>query len=188
MGNWVTIRSDTRSGTIIVSVKLENDAEMAARIANGYAKQLEQYLDENEISKAKENRKFIEEQLKITERELTAYEEELKRFSERYQMLSPQEQLTVINGALAKFKTDLIGKEIEMRLLSPGSLKQRFLQDHIQAIRKEIAQLEHGSSEKSTTSVEKDRLFPVASPFPALTLQYLRLRRSWKSSRKSSSC
>ena len=130
--------------------------------------ELEKYFTSKAISKSKENRKFIEQQLAIAKKDLSYSEEQLKKFSEQYKILSPQEQITIVNQTLAGLKSELFKKEIELKLLPRGG-QRRLLQDHISVIRKEIAKLEYGSSLHSSLS----RI--SLSEFPALILEHTHL-------------
>ncbi|OQY09255.1 MAG: hypothetical protein B6I28_03380, partial [Fusobacteriia bacterium 4572_132] len=109
--NWlkdlVTIAKDEKTGVYTINVEMD-DPEMATKIANIYFNEMENYLQEKNITTSKKNKKFIGEQLKIVEKKLKEQEENLKKIEEKYNTVSILDEAKAVTEILASLKKNIL--------------------------------------------------------------------------------
>jgi uncharacterized protein involved in exopolysaccharide biosynthesis len=85
----VKVSQNEKENTITITVETK-DPKLSAEIANTYISALEKIIAELNISSAKRERIFIEEQLKRVEKDLRLAEERLKNFQEKLMWIARQ--------------------------------------------------------------------------------------------------
>ncbi|MEW5767824.1 MAG: GNVR domain-containing protein [bacterium] len=160
-----------KEGLIRIAVQAKS-ALLAARIANTYIKALQDYIDQNTIFEARQNRIFIEGQLTETEKELHQAEDALKAFQEGKGTVSISEEVTEAIKAAAELKARMAALEVQVGVMSsytspdhPDVVKKRL---EIQELSKQYGLLEHGGQDRSGV--------PLAN-VPAVGLEFARLKR-----------
>ncbi|MBI4530203.1 MAG: hypothetical protein HY709_01670 [Candidatus Latescibacteria bacterium] len=95
------VMTDPRTGIVTVSVDAV-EPQLAADLANAVIEELKAYNQNVRISRAKENRIFIEKRLAETDSALKAAEETMKIFRERNRMIDFSPELQLIQGRLTR--------------------------------------------------------------------------------------
>ncbi len=137
------------TGIIEVAVKLP-DPVAAADTANLYVAALEAYLQANSFTAAKRYRGFLEAQLKVAAAELAQTEANLRAFQETNMLVSLDGQTQATVQAYANLKSQLITKEVELRLqqrsVSQDDIQFIGLQQEVTQLRSSLGELERGAS------------------------------------------
>jgi len=130
--------SASQEGIVQIDVELRN-AKLAADVANGFVKQLDEINKEKTSSRAKNSRVYIENQLKLTEGKLEAAAETLAQFQEKYKAVSLEEQTKAAIEEAGVLKGNIIAKEVEI-----GVAQQTMKQDNVIIIKlkKELDELQ----------------------------------------------
>lgn len=160
-----------KEGPIRIAVQAKSD-DLAARIANTYIKALQDYIDQNTVFEARQNRIFIEGQLTETKEKLHQAEEALKAFQEEKGTVSISEEVTEVIKAAAELKARIAALEVQIGVMSsytspdhPDVVKKRL---EIQELSKQYGLLEHGGKDRSGVSL---------ADVPAVGLEFARLKR-----------
>lgn len=149
--NWlkdlVTIAKDEKTGVYTINVEMD-DPEMATKIANIYFNEMENYLQEKNITTSKKNKKFIGEQLKIVEKKLKEQEENLKKIEEKYNTVSILDEAKAVTEILASLKKNILELNAKLKVASEFAGSQNIevkkLQKEIEVYKDQIKALEEG--------------------------------------------
>ncbi len=158
MKKSVLIESEKKSGVISISYTA-TDPEMAARISNAYAEELEDYLKSNTLSTVKRNRLFIEEQLDKNVQELNQYESALKNFHLQNKIVSLDAQTQASIKAYADLKARLVSAEVDLKLLQrsslPGDPKVQLKEQEVAELKLQLSKIENASGDGPTVTFQK---------------------------------
>lgn len=148
------------------------DPHLAAKVANTYVSELEQYLKENALSTSKRNRLFVKEQLEKSQEEMSRYELALKDFQENNKVLSLDSQTEASVKAYSDLQAKLITAEIELSLIAKSSFaddpRTTLKKQEVEELKKQLERLENGSEDGPLVSFQQA---------PKLGLSYARLKR-----------
>jgi tyrosine-protein kinase Etk/Wzc len=171
----------TKEKVIKITVE-DKDPKMAADIANFYVTNLERLNQTLSVSKASENRKFIEERLKETQSALVKVENNLKEFQTQNRTVAIEAQSKTMIEAAATIQAQIMAQEVQLQVmgtyLSPGNPEIARVQSSLAELRKQLRIMESGKSGKERMA--EDRLRPAITSVPALALEYGRLTRDLK--------
>ncbi len=112
----VRINLNEKENTITINVE-SKDPKLSADIANTYIEALERTIGLLNISSAKRERMFIEEQLKRVERDLKIAEEKLKDFQEKHLLIDVESEAKVLVDNLADLYAQRESCEISVKLV-----------------------------------------------------------------------
>ena len=152
--------------------KAISDAQVMAKdMANFFIEKMDSINRYLQTESAQNNRIFIENRYLQNKQDLKEAEEKLKSFQEQHQTIAIEQQTQATIAAAAEIKSQLIAKQIELRILEQnvGSSNVK-----VQKIENEIQTLE-GRIEDFYW--EQDKLFISLDDVPDLTVQYGRLMR-----------
>jgi uncharacterized protein involved in exopolysaccharide biosynthesis len=171
----------TKEKVIKITVE-DEDPQMAADIANFYVSNLERLNQTLSVSKARENRKFIEERLTGTQAALVKVENALKEFQTQNRTVAIEAQSKAMIEAAATIQAQITAQEVQLQVmgsyLSPDNPEIHRVQSSISELRKQLSIMESGKSGKERSA--GDRLRPAITSVPALALEYGRLARDLK--------
>ena len=152
----VDISKDTKIGLIKLSVEYK-DPDLAYKIANTYASELQNMLEEKAITLAKANRLFLEKKLKETERELKSALRKLSNVQKKEKIVDPESQ---VKGVFELYSSLVVQKiRLQMQLdqlksvLSPDSPNIKAIKKQIEIIDKQIKSIESRSDANSILSI-----------------------------------
>ena len=177
---FVSVETDQQTGVITI-VADHADPELAAHIANQYVAALERALNEKAFSLAKKNRLFLEDQLRKTKKALVRAEEVRQRFEEQYGIVALEAQANAAIDTVAMLKAEIMAKEVQLQVLqrsvTGASQEATLLQEELQGLRSQLAQLQHGSTTQHTVGSPTSQTFLTLDETPEIKLHYIRLER-----------
>ena len=167
----------------VIKVTVEDkDPQLAADIANFYVSNLDHLNQTLSVSKARENRKFIEQRVAETQTELVKVENALKEFQTQNRTVAIEAQSKAMIEATAMIQAQIMAQEVQLQVmgsyLSPNNPEVARVQSSIYELRKQLQTMETGKSGKDR--LPGDRLRPAITSVPTLALEYGRLARDLK--------
>ncbi|MFH1263123.1 MAG: hypothetical protein V1495_06740 [Pseudomonadota bacterium] len=173
-----------RKGLLTVQVRLGNP-ELAAKIANQYVAELQEFINGNSLSLAKKNRVFLEGQLLKTQKTLAAAEEDLKDFQAGHNLVNLERQTDLTMRTAANLQAEMIRGDVQISMLrssgrGEGPEEQALLRQK-EALQTQLDKLDRtdatslgqsrGSLNKTTSMMTQ------LGRTPALMIQLMRLKR-----------
>lgn len=164
---------------IVVEAK---DPKLAADIANYYVSNLDRLNRTLNVSKASQNRTFIERRLAETQVNLVRAEEALKEFQTQNKTVAVEAQSKAMIEAAATIQGQITAQEVQLQVmsgyLSADNPELSRVRSSIEELRKQLYLLESGKGGKGM--LPGDRLHPAMITVPSLALEYGRLMRELK--------
>jgi uncharacterized protein involved in exopolysaccharide biosynthesis len=156
--------------------------QLAADIANFYVSNLDRLNRTLNVSKASQNRAFIERRLTETQVNLVKAEETLKDFQTRNKTVAVEAQSKAMIEAAAMIQGQITAQEVQLQVmsayLSPDNPELSRVRSSIEELKKQLYLLESGKGGKG--QLPGDRMHPAFVSVPALVLEYGRLMRELK--------
>jgi uncharacterized protein involved in exopolysaccharide biosynthesis len=155
---------------------------LAADIANFYVSNLDRLNRTLNVSKAGQNRAFIERRLAETQVNLVKAEETLKDFQTHNKTVAVEAQSKAMIEAAATIQGQIMAQEVQLQVmsayLSPDNPELSRVRSSIEELKKQLYLLESGRGGKGM--LPGDRLHPAMVTVPGLALEYGRLMRELK--------
>jgi len=171
----------TKEKVIKVTVE-DKDPQLASDIANFYVSNLDRLNQTLSVSKARENRKFIEQRVVDTKQALVKLEEALKDFQTQNRTVAIEAQSKAMIEATATIQAQIMAQEVQLQVmgtyLASNNPEMARIQSSISELRKQLQIMESGKSGKE--HLPGDRLRPAITSVPALALEYGRMTRDLK--------
>jgi len=171
----------TKEKVIKVTVE-DKDPQLASDMANFYVSNLDRLNQTLSVSKARENRKFIEQRVADTKQALVKLEDALKEFQTQNRTVAIETQSKAMIEAAAMIQAQIMSQEVQLQVmgtyLSPNNPEIARAQSSVSELRKQLQIMESGKSGKE--QLPGDRLRPAITSVPALALEYGRLTRDLK--------
>lgn len=160
----------------------DKDPQRAADIANFYVSHLDRLNRTLTVSKASQNRAFIEKRLAETHVDLVKAEESLKKFQTDNKTVAVEAQSTAMIQAAAQIQGQIMAQEVQLEVmssyLSPDNPDLSRVRSGIEEFKKQLLLLESGRGGKGM--LPGDRLHPAMITVPSLALDFGRLMRELK--------
>ncbi len=176
----VTRFAVTKEKVIKITVE-DKDPALAAEIANFYVSNLDRLNRSMGVTKASDNRKFVEGRLKETEEALARAEEALKEFQTQHRTVAIEAQSKAMIEAAATLQAQITAQEVQLQVmgtyLSKDNPELVRVRSSIDELRKQLALMESGKGGKR---ISGDQLHPAIVTVPTLALEYGRLMRNLK--------
>jgi len=171
----------TKEKVIKVTVE-DKDTQLASDIANFYVSNLDRLNQTLSVSKARENRKFIEHRLAETKEGLVKLENALKEFQTQNRTVAIETQSKAMIEAAAMIQAQIMAQEVQLQVmgtyLSSSNPEIARIQSSVTELRKQLQVMESGKGR--TERLPGDSLRPAITSVPALALEYGRLTRDLK--------
>lgn len=171
----------TKEKVIKITVE-EKDPQLAADIANYYVATLDRLNRTLNVTKASQNRAFIERRLTETQSNLLNAEEALKEFQTKNKTVAVEAQSKAMIEAAAMIQGQITANEVQLQVmsgyLSPDNPELSRVRSSIDELKKQLYLLESGKGGKGM--LPGDRLHPAMVTVPSLALEYGRLMRELK--------
>jgi uncharacterized protein involved in exopolysaccharide biosynthesis len=171
----------TKEKVIKVTVE-DKDPQLASDMANFYVSNLDGLNQTMTVSKARENRKFIEQRVMDTKQALITLEDSLKDFQTQNRTVAIETQSKAMIEAAAMIQAQIMAQEVQLQVmgtyLSANNPEIARVQSSISELRKQLQIMESGKSGKE--HLPGDRLRHAITSVPALALEYGRLSRDLK--------
>ena len=171
----------TKEKVIKVTVE-DKDPQLASDIANFYVSNLDHLNQTLSVSKARENRKFIEQRVDDTRMALAKLENALKEFQTQNRTVAIEAQSKAMIEAAATIQAQIMAQEVQLQVvgtyLASDHPEIGRIKSSLSELRKQLQIMESGKSAKER--LPGDRLRPAITSVPALALEYGRLTRDLK--------
>ncbi|HQR14722.1 MAG TPA: Wzz/FepE/Etk N-terminal domain-containing protein [Nitrospira sp.] len=171
----------TKEKVIKVSVE-DEDPQVAADMANFYVANLDRLNRTVTVSKAGQNRAFLERRLGETMESMSKAEEALRDFQTKNKTVAVEAQAKVMIEAAAMIQGQITAQEVQMQVmggyLSPDNPDLARIRSNVDELKKQLATMGSGKDAKGILS--SDRLHPAMVAVPDLALQFGRLFRQVK--------
>lgn len=171
----------TKEKVVQITVQAK-EPQLAADIANFYVSHLDRLNRTLNVSKAGQNRAFIERRLTETQVNLVKAEEALKEFQTKNKTVAVEAQSKAMIEAAATIQGQITAQEVQLQVmsgyLSPDNPELSRVRSSIDELRKQLSMLESGKGGKGM--LPGDRLHPAMVTVPSLALEYGRLMRELK--------
>jgi uncharacterized protein involved in exopolysaccharide biosynthesis len=163
---WEHCSTSVNRKSGIVSLSCEDkDPERARAMAAYFGDVGNRVFGRISASSAREERKFLEDQVVKSRKDVDKASRKLREFQEKHKVVDLPEQSKAVISAMAAIKGDLISKQLEMSYLSSFSSAREAgvgqLRDQIRIMENKLDQLE------SATTMEATRQPGPASKQPA---------------------
>ncbi|MGH7253586.1 MAG: GNVR domain-containing protein, partial [Nitrospiraceae bacterium] len=160
----------------------DKDPQRAADIANYYVSNLDRLNRTLTVSKAGQNRAFIEKRLAETRVDLVKAEEDLKEFQTHNKTVAVEAQSKAMIEAAAMIQGQIMAQEVQLQVmssyLSTDNPELSRVRSGIEELKKQLILLESGRGGKGM--LPGDRLHPAMITVPGLALDFGRLMRELK--------
>ncbi|HET9963497.1 MAG TPA: Wzz/FepE/Etk N-terminal domain-containing protein [Nitrospiraceae bacterium] len=168
----------------VVKVAVEDtDPQVAADMANFYVSNLDRLNRTVNVSKAGQNRAFIERRLAETQETMAKAEEALRDFQMKNKAVAVEAQSKVMIEAAAMIQAQITAQEVQSQVmatyLSTDNPDLARIRSSIEELKKQLALMESGKNGKGMLPGQ-ERLHPAMISVPELALQYARLFRQVK--------
>lgn len=171
----------SKEKVIKITVEARNP-QLAADMASFYVSNLDRLNRTLNVSKAGQNRAFIERRLAETQGNLVKAEETLKDFQTRNKTVAVEAQSKAMIEAAAMIQGQITAQEVQLQVmssyLSPDNPELSRVRSGIDELKKQLYLLESGKGGKGM--LPGDRLHPAMVTVPGLALEYGRLLRELK--------
>jgi uncharacterized protein involved in exopolysaccharide biosynthesis len=138
-------------GIVRISVEAKTP-QLAAKVANAFISELDNFLRTSNISRGHNMRVFLEKRLAEMERTLVETQESLKVFQARHKVVAVDEETKAAIDAYARLKSQAYVKQAELEAIrdisSPDNPYYLNLQREVQAFSDQLRRLEQGGGEK----------------------------------------
>ena len=171
----------TKEKVIKVAVE-DHDPQVAADMANFYVANLDRLNRTVTVSKAGQNRAFIERRLNETVETMAKAEEALRDFQAKNKTVAVEAQAKVMIEAAAILQGQITAQEVQLQVmgsyLSPDNPDLARIRSNVEELKKQLSMM--GSGKDGKGLVLADRLHPAMANVPDLALQFGRLFRQVK--------
>ncbi|MCW5800458.1 MAG: hypothetical protein KIT40_18350 [Nitrospira sp.] len=171
----------TKEKVIKVSVE-DEDPQVAADMANFYVANLDSLNRTVTVSKAGQNRVFLERRLHETMDSMAKAEDALRDFQAKNKTVAVEAQAKVMIEAAAIIQGQITAQEVQLQVmgsyLSPDNPDLARIRANVEELKKQLATMGSGKDAKGMLSGE--RLHPAMVAVPDLALQFGRLFRQVK--------
>lgn len=167
----------------VIKVAVEDiDPQIAADMANFYVANLDRVNRTVTVSKAGQNRAFIERRLAETVESMAKAEEALRDFQTKNKTVAVEAQAKVMIEAAAILQGRITAQEVQLQVmgsyLSPDNPDLARIRSNVEELKKQLTIMGSGKDGKGV--VLGDRLHPAMTNVPDLALQFGRLFRQVK--------
>ncbi len=176
------VRVTVSKEKVVKIVVEDHDPQVAAEMANFYVTNLDRLNRTVNVSKASQNRAFIERRLSETQVNLVKTEESLRDFQTKNKAVAVEAQSKVMIEAAATIQGQITAQEVQLQVmssyLSQDNPELARVRSSIEELKKQLSVMESGKGGKGM--LPGDRLHPAMITVPELALQYGRLFRELK--------
>ncbi len=171
----------TKEKVIKVAVE-DEDPQVAADMANFYVTNLDRLNRTVTVSKAGQNRAFLERRLHETLDSMAKAEDALRDFQTKNKTVAVEAQAKVMIEAAAILQGQITAQEVQLQVmgsyLSPDNPDLARIRSNVEELKKQLTIMGSGKDVKGI--VLGDRLHPAMTNVPDLALQFGRLFRQVK--------
>jgi capsule polysaccharide export protein KpsE/RkpR len=179
--------AERKSGLVALSCE-DKDAERAMAMASYFGEVGNRVFARVSNSSAREERRFLEEQVLKARKDVEEASQRLREFQEKHKVVDLPEQSKAVISAMASLKGEMISKQLELSYLTSFSARTEAsvlqLQQQIAIMQSKLEQLERSApapigTDKGSASGKQD-FFPDAMSVPELRFELEQLMREQK--------
>jgi capsule polysaccharide export protein KpsE/RkpR len=180
---------DRRSGLVSLTCE-DKDPKMAMDMAAYFGEVGNKVFGRVSVSSAREERKFLEDQVLKARRDVDEASRKLREFQEQHKVVDLPEQSKAVISAMASIKGEMISKQLELSYLTSFSARTEAsvvqLQQQIAIMESKLKQLEDAqhvadpAKAGSGAGSGSASFFPDAMTVPELRFQLEQLMREQK--------
>ncbi|HNW59354.1 MAG TPA: hypothetical protein PKI62_06755 [bacterium] len=168
----------SKKSVMTISVEMGNPA-LAADVANAYVEELDRVNREKSVSRAKNSRLYIENQLHETQQHLAAVTRQLAEYQRGRRAISLEEQVKAAITQSGEVKGQIIAKEIQINVMSQSMTPENPLlvraRQELEGLKRKYNDLQVG-----TRGEPQNDLFMPTAEVPELGVQLAELVREVK--------
>jgi tyrosine-protein kinase Etk/Wzc len=169
----------------VISVKVEDqDAALAAGIANHYVALLDQFIAQYGTGEAGKQRVFLTGQLARSRVDLDAAEQALRRFQEQNRAIVLQEQTKGAIEAAARLKGEIMASEVQLQVMRNFATEANpevvAIRRRIGEMNRQLGQMQYGAAAPPPGSRDRGDFTVPFARVPEVGLELVRLTRDVK--------
>lgn len=164
-----------KDGIITITADFK-DPRMAAMLANTFVDELSRRSIQLNLSKAGNERVFLERRLEIAKQDLRKAEDEMKEFQEKHKTIKADSQAAVAIEGIARLKAEIISREVQLAAL------QNSMTDENPEVRRLLAAIARlrGQMQQMSGAGSGHNVIPAVGAAPAVGVEYVRRLRNFK--------
>jgi tyrosine-protein kinase Etk/Wzc len=180
---------DRKSGVVALTCE-DKEPDIAVAVATYFGEEGNRVFGRVSASSAREERRFLENQVIKARKDVDAASQKLREFQEKHKIVDLPEQSKAVISAMASIKGELISKQLELSYLRGFSGRTESgvtqLQQQISIMEEKLQQLEAsqtiavGRGTGSGTAAGSGEFFPGAMTVPELRFELEQLLREQK--------
>lgn len=168
------------SKKMVMTISVEmNNPRLAADVANAYVEELDRVNREKSVSRAKNSRLYIEEQLHETQRRLGDATRLLAEYQRGHRAVSLEEQVKASILQSSEVKAQIIAKEIELNVMLQSMKPENPLvvraRQALTELRRKYDDLQIGAGDR-----QQEEIFMPVARVPEVGIQMAELMREAK--------
>ena len=169
------VKSQAGKDGIITISATHKDPALAATLANTLVAELSNKSIQLNLTKAGNERVFLEKRLDLVKEDLAKAENELRAFQEKHKMLKVDSQAAVSIEGIARLRAEIVAKEVQLASLKTFQTDEtqevKLLQGSIRKLRSQMGAFSGSGS---------GDVIPSVGNVPGLGLEYARRLRELK--------
>ena len=163
-----------KDGIITITADYK-DPQIAAKLANTFVEELGRRTVELNLSKAGNERDFLEKRLIVAKQELKTAEEEMKSFQEKYKTVRADSQAIASIQGIANIKGQIVTGEAQLAALRSS------MTDESADVKRQLATIGRLKNQLAAMSGSGgDNILPSMGNAPAVGMEYVRRLRELK--------
>ena len=163
-----------KDGIITITADYK-DPQIAAKLANTFVEELGRRTVELNLSKAGNERGFLEKRLTVAKQELKTAEEEMKNFQEKYKAVKADTQAMAAIQGIANIKAQIVTNEAQLAALRSS------MTDESPDVKKMLATIGRLKGQLAAMSgTGGDNAIPSIGNAPGIGMEYVRRLRELK--------
>lgn len=174
---------DRRSGVVALTCE-DQDPAQAKAMAEYFGEVGNRVFGRVSVSSAREERKFLEQQVVKARHDVDEASKKLREFQEQHKIIDLPEQSKAVISAMAQIKGEVLSKQIELGYLSGfsgrGESSVQQLEQQIAVMDGKLRQLEETQRSAQGSAAGSASFFPNAMTVPQLRFELEQLLREQK--------
>ncbi|MDZ7724814.1 MAG: Wzz/FepE/Etk N-terminal domain-containing protein [candidate division KSB1 bacterium] len=163
----------------IISIRVElGDPDLSARVANAFVEELDRFNQQKSVSRAKNSRLYIEEQLENTHEQLVSATKRLAEFQQKNRAVSLENQMQASFEQTGQLKAQIIAKEINISMMQEAMKPQNpqliRAKQELKEMKKRYADLQIGSD---SSHIDTTDIYVPFLDVPKIAIQIAELKR-----------
>lgn len=169
---------DSKQGMISIRVEL-GDPKLAAKVANAFVEELDRINQQKSVSRAKNSRLYLEEQLKSTHDQLVSATKQMAEFQQKNRAVSLENQMEASFKQTGELKGQIIAQEIKIAMMSeamkPENPRLIRAKQELEEMKARYADLQTGSD---SSRIDTTDIYVPFTDVPEIAVRMAELKRN----------